>query len=119
MDISMPMYVDKLLARIEHKPPKKPQHSPHSAPPRQFGATVQIPVDHDLSPALPPDRIRRIQEIVGTVMYYARAVDITTLVALSSIATEQAQATEQTEKHVHTLLDYLATHKNASTICSF
>ena len=46
-------------------------------------------------------------------MYYARAVDITTLVALSSIAAEQAQATEQTEKLVHTLLDYLATHKNA------
>ena len=47
-------------------------------------------------------------------MYYARAIDITTLVALSSIAAEQAQATEQTEKHVHTLLDYLATHKNAT-----
>ena len=47
-------------------------------------------------------------------MYYARAVDITTLVALSSIAAEQAQATEQTEQHVHTLLDYLATHNNAT-----
>jgi hypothetical protein len=114
VDISMPMYVEKLLARFEHTPPTKPQHSPHSAPSRQFGATAQIPVDHDLSPALPPDRIKRIQQIVGTVMYYARAVDITTLVALSSIAAEQAQATEKTEKHVHTLLDYLATHKNAT-----
>jgi hypothetical protein len=43
-------------------------------------------------------------------MYYARAVDITILVALSSIAAEQAQATEQTEKHVHNLLEYLTTH---------
>jgi hypothetical protein len=46
-------------------------------------------------------------------MYYAGAVNITTLVALSSIAAKQAQATEQTEKHIHTLLDYLTTHKNA------
>jgi hypothetical protein len=114
VDISMPAYVDKLLARFEHKPPTTPQHSPHSAPPRHFGTTAQIPVDHDLSPTLPPDRIKRIQQIVGTIMYYARAVDITTLVALSSIAAEQAQATEQTEQHVHTLLDYLATHNNAT-----
>jgi hypothetical protein len=114
VDISMPMYVDKLLARFEHKPPTKPQHSPHSAPPRHFGTTAQIPVDHDLSPTLPPGRIKRIQQIVGTIMYYAQAVDITTLVALSSIAAEQAQATEQTEKHVHTLLDYLATHKTTT-----
>ncbi len=98
----MPLYVEKLLARFEHKTPTKPQHSPHSAPPRHFGASAQIPVEHDSSPTLPPDRIKRIQQIVGT------------LVALSSIAAEQAQATKQTEKHVHTLLDYLATPNNAT-----
>jgi hypothetical protein len=114
VDISMPLYVEKLLAKFDHKPPTKPQHSPHIAPPRRFGTTAQIPVDHDLSPTLPPERIKRIQQIVGTIMYYARAVDITTLVALSSIAAEQAQATEQTEQHVHVLLDYLATHHNAT-----
>ena len=114
VDISMPQYIDKLLARFEHPLPKKPQHSPHSAPPRNFGASAQQPVDHDSSPTLPPDRIKRIQQIVGTIMYYARAVDLTTLVALSSIAAEQAQATENTEQHVHTLLDYLATHRDAT-----
>lgn len=110
----MPDYVNKLLAKFDHPSPTNPQHSPHSAPPRQFGAASQTPVDHDSSPSLPPDRIKRIQQIVGTIMYYARAVDITTLVALSSIAAEQAKATEQTEKHVHTLLDYLATHRDAT-----
>ena len=114
VDISMPTYVERLLTRFEHPTPLKPQHSPHSAPPRIFGTTSQEPVDHDMSPPLPPERVKRIQQIVGTVMYYARAVDITTLVALSSIAAEQAQATEQTERHVHTLLDYLATHKDAT-----
>jgi hypothetical protein len=114
VDISMPNYVTKLLERFNHPAPKRPQHSPHAAPPRQFGATAQEPVKHDTTPTLAPDRIKRIQQIVGTVMYYARAVDVTTLVALSSIAAEQAQATEQTEKHVHQLLDYLHTHQDAT-----
>ena len=114
VDISMPNYVTKLLERFNHPTPKRPQHSPHAAPPRQFGATAQEPVKHDTTPTLPPDRIKRIQQIVGTIMYYARAVDVTTLVALSSIAAEQSQATEQTEKHVHQLLDYLHTHQDAT-----
>ena len=47
-------------------------------------------------------------------MYYARAVDITTLVALSSIAAEQTTATENTEHKINHLLDYLYTHKDAT-----
>jgi len=47
-------------------------------------------------------------------MYYARAVDFTTLVTLSSIASEQTKATKNTEKRVTQLLDYLHTHKDAT-----
>jgi hypothetical protein len=65
-------------------------------------------------PLLPPDRIKRIQQIIGTIMYYARAVDLTTLVALSSIASEQTKATQNTENRVTQLLDYLHTHKDAT-----
>ena len=43
-------------------------------------------------------------------MYYARAVDSTVLPGLSSIASEQASATETTEKKAAQLLNYLATH---------
>lgn len=114
VDISMPGYVDKLLARFEHTPPKRPQNSPHAAPPRLFGHAAQDPIEHDPKPVLPPDRIKRIQQIIGTIMYYARAVDITTLVALSSIATKQTKATENTENRVTQLLDYLYTHKDAT-----
>jgi len=110
----MPGYVDKLLARLDHKPPARPQNSPHAAPPRLFGKEAQIPLDHDPEPILPPDRIKCIQQIIGTIMYYARAVDLTTLVALSSITAEQTKATENTEKRVAQLLDYLHTLKDAT-----
>ena len=47
-------------------------------------------------------------------MYYARAIDLTTLVTLNSIALEQAQATEHMESYVNKLLDYLHTHKDTT-----
>ena len=46
-------------------------------------------------------------------MYYARAVDSTMLVALSAIAAQQAQRTEQIMKKTLKFLDYVATHPKA------
>ena len=46
-------------------------------------------------------------------MYYARAVDLTLLVTLSTLASEQARATKMTTKRKLHMLDYLATHPNA------
>jgi hypothetical protein len=114
VDISMPGYVEKILACFEHKLPHRPQHSPHATPPRKFGNNAQEPVKHNHLPILPPDRIKRVQQIIGTIHYYARAVDITTLVALSSITSEQTKATTATKTQVTQLLDYLYTHKDAT-----
>jgi hypothetical protein len=114
VDISMPNYVTKLLARFDHPVPTRPQHSPHAAPPRRFGTDAQAPVPHDDLPVLPLARIRRIQQIIGTILYYARTVDITTLVALSSITAEQTTATEKMEQKVKQLLDYLHSHSDAT-----
>ncbi len=57
-------------------------------------------------------RKHRVQEIVGSLLYYPRAVDNKLLVALSAIASRQAQATVATEQAVHHLLDYVATYPN-------
>jgi hypothetical protein len=51
---------------------------------------------------------------VGSILYYARAVDMTVLMSLSTIASEQATATKQTITNTEQLLDYLATHPNAT-----
>ena len=45
-------------------------------------------------------------------MYYARAADNTILTALSTIASQQMEATKDTMKRVIHLLDYLAAHPN-------
>jgi hypothetical protein len=46
-------------------------------------------------------------------LYYGRAIDVTILVALSSIASVQATPTKDTMKQTHHLLGYVATHPNA------
>jgi len=67
----------------------------------------------DDSAPLDADDVQRLQEVVGTILSYGRAVDYTTLPALSSIASEQANGTEATMRALVRLLDYVATHPDA------
>jgi hypothetical protein len=50
---------------------------------------------------------------MGSNLYYARAVNKTILMALSSIAVEQTKATTRTMGRCIELLDYLATNSDA------
>jgi hypothetical protein len=47
-------------------------------------------------------------------LYYARAVETTVLMPLNDIATEQTKATEKMQAATNQLLDYLATHPDAT-----
>jgi hypothetical protein len=71
---------------------------------------VQLTDTPDQTERLLPEGIKRIQQIVGTMLYYARAVDNTMLVTLGSLASRQSSATELTNKDVTQFLDYCATH---------
>eukprot|EP00957_Ditylum_brightwellii_P086869 6611791-Ditylum_brightwellii.AAC.2 len=52
--------------------------------------------------------IKRVQDIIGTLLYYSRVVDPILAAALSTIASQQAHATKTTEEVCHQLLDYVA-----------
>ena len=108
VDISMPGYIKKKLKEYEHIMPKKLQRCPYSPEPKRFGTEAQAPLPPDSSPKLDAKGIKRVQQIVGSILYYARAVDMTVLMALSSIAVEQTTATEKTMERCTQLLDYLA-----------
>jgi hypothetical protein len=55
-----------------------------------------------------------VQRIIGSILYYAHAIDLTVLMALSTIASEQSRGTKSTMKKCKQLLDYLATHPDAT-----
>ena len=111
--LSMPGYIMKALSRFAHEAPSKPQHQPHPHAEKIFGATVQYAKAPDNSPLVPPEQKTYIQQVLGVLNYYGRAVDATVLVALSSIASAQATPTELTLSLTKQLLDYVATHDDA------
>jgi hypothetical protein len=58
----------------------------------------------------------RIQQVIGTFLYYGIAVDPTMLVAIGSIAATQAKATQATLDAIVHFLNYAASHPDA-VIC--
>ena len=93
--------------------PKQPQYCPFNPAPINYGKKSDIIIKEPESPKLDKAGKKYIQQVVGSFLYYARAVDMTILHALSEIASEQANPTERTKKKVDQLLDYMATNPNA------
>ena len=114
LDLSMPGYIQRALSRFHHDPPTRPQHSPHAWTPPTYGSSPQLTSDPDPSPLANKDQIKRLQQIIGVLLYYARMVDMTLLVTLSTIASQQAHATLDTIKATTQLLNYCATHPDAT-----
>jgi hypothetical protein len=106
-------YVEAALKRFKHERPSKPQHQPYPHNPIQYGSKAQYAEPVDDSPKLNKEDKRFIQEVTGTFLFYARAVDPTMLVALGSLAVEQANPTENTMKKCKQFLDYAATQEDA------
>ena len=111
--LSMPGYVEKALARFGHKIPEEPQHQPHKHTIPSYGATIQYAKPADASRLLSKEEKKYIQQVIGTFLYYGRAVDSTMLTTLSSIASTQAEPTEETMANTKLFMDYAATHQDA------
>jgi hypothetical protein len=112
VDCHMPVYINKALMQYQHPKPVTPQHASYNAAPIQYGARVQR-VEVGTTQLLTPKEIKHIQDIVGTLLYYAQAVDPTLLATISSIAAQQANCTWAVADACHQLLNYVATHPNA------
>ena len=84
----MPGYVAEALQRFQHPHPTRPQHQPHKHVVPTYGQKTQYETV-DESAKLDKAGKTYIQQVTGTFLYYARAVDPTMLVALSAIASAQ------------------------------
>ena len=110
--LSMPGYCDEALRRFQHECVKWTDQ-PHKHVIPTYGATIQYAKDEDNTEKLGAAATKFIQQVTGTFLYYARAVDATMLVALSAIASEQASPTKQTMEKTKKFLDYVASHPDA------
>ena len=111
VDIAMPNYAPKKLLTYGRPPPKRAQHTSFEPRPRNYGAKSDI--HEDPGKLLGDSDKKYVQQVLGSFLYYARAIDMTILLALNDIATQQAKPTESTMKRVRQLLDYMAMHPKA------
>ena len=114
VDLSVPGYVQKARVKYQHPIPKCPQHYPYQAAPIKYDAKIRHPVPENTSPPLIEEKIRRVQDVVGTFVWYGALCDPTLAASLSALATRQSKGTDNVKKASHQLLDCLATHPNAA-----
>ena len=91
VDISMQGYIKRLLTKFKYEPKKK-RYSPYPVEPRKFGKASQEPMPEDTSPLVDKNKRRLIQQVVGTILYYRKGPDLTILVELSILASDQSKA---------------------------
>jgi hypothetical protein len=108
----MPGYIAKALQKFQHPPPTQAQHSPHPWIQPQYGAEVQMtePIDH--SAPLTAKDITHLKQVLRTLLFYARAINSSMLVALGSLALAQTKGIKATLQSMKQLLDYAATYPN-------
>jgi hypothetical protein len=80
-----------------------------------FAQTTQLTHVNPYSPPLSTEGVKRIQGIIGALLYYACAVNNKLIATLSTLSSQQATATEATNIAMNQLLDYLTTYPDDGT----
>jgi hypothetical protein len=66
--------------------------------------------DETISPTLSDKDVNKLQQLIDTILYYARAVDPTLIMPINVLASEQSKTTEVTADKFIKLLNYCNTH---------
>jgi len=116
LSVSMPNYVQKALIRFTATNIQSAR-SPAIYIPPIYGSRKQQQAVLDSTGTIScPQRKKRIQQIIGTLLYYARAVDPTMLTALNKVASRQANPTIAVELAAERILSYAKTFPNAQIV---
>lgn len=112
LDVSMPGYVQEGRKIFGHQMPKQPVYGPSKFIPITYGQKIQTE-KIDTSAPIKPEERKRVEQVCGLFLCYARAVDPTMLHALNVLATQQDKDTKQTVKQIENFLKYCVTCSNA------
>jgi hypothetical protein len=89
--LSMPGYIFNVCTWYKHPMPIKHQLSSHKDCKIIFGQTTQLTHVNPYCPPLSPEGVKRIQGIIGALLYYAHAVDNKLLATLSTLISNRPQ----------------------------
>ena len=102
--LTMPGYIAKVLQRFAPSLITG-ANSPATYIPPHYGVGQQTP-SIDASAPLSPAQTTTLQELVGSLLYYARGVDVTILPAVTHLSSLQAHPTQDDLQASHRLLAY-------------
>ena len=109
--MSMPGYVKQALIKFQHEF-KKTTNSPSPFMPPVYGQKIQMASIDKTSP-MTKQQTTILQQVYGSFLYYARAVDCTMLHALNDLAARVKYDTHKTVEALNHFLDYCATYPEA------
>ena len=107
----MPNYIQDALKRFKQEKHKIWKGSLHKHTVPNYGAKQQFEEAEPNDLVLGKETLKKNQQVLGTFLYYARAVDTTMIVALSAISSEQASPTQSTMTKVDQFFDYAASQE--------
>ena len=110
----MPGYVEVALKKFQHLMSFRLQYAPHPYSRPDYSVKTQFTPDADKSAPLTADGIQQLQQVVGTFLFYGRAIDYNALFALGNLAAEQAKGTKKTAENMAWFLNYMSTNLNAT-----
>jgi hypothetical protein len=110
VDVSMPGYIKAAPRKYQHPAPARPEHAPHTWNTPIYGAKTQCVTETITSPVLSDKEINKLQQLTGTLLYYARAVDPTLIMPINVLASEQSTAINVTSDKVIKLFNSVNTH---------
>jgi hypothetical protein len=109
--LTMPGYVEKLLRRV--KPDGlKGAHTPAIYIPPNYKTTVTQRATMDTSQLASASEQKYLQSVIGTLLYYSRAVDPTLCTAIHELGSIQSAPTQNDLLKLDRLLAYASTHRN-------
>ena len=110
--------VQKQLAKYKQPPPKIPQNYLFQPNPVYCGKQLDTILHKEPSSFMDKDEKIYIQQVVGSFLYYARAIDMTILLALSNIESKRADPTEKLRRECAPIIrlhGYAPRYKNTTS----
>ena len=92
----MKNFVKKTLEKLNFKKDNKKQYASHKWTVPIYGHNQQLAPSGDTSTLLDKKGIKRVQQVVGSFLYYSRAIDNTITTALKEIILKQSKPMETT-----------------------
>ena len=97
-----------------HEIPTRSQRSPYPVAQKKHDKGAQNPIPEEMTMAASEEEILKVQQVVGSILYCARVVDLTALMSLSTIASHQVKAMGHTIETMEQLLDYMTSDPDAT-----